>query len=596
MVVAAFGAMSSASAAEPTPEAGLRAEAAGRWADAVAVYERSVHAEPAQAHLWERIADIRATRLGDPTGAMRALKQAVKHAPDDARLHAKLSQAHAAVNQPAEALAAIDRATELAPTSVDYLRARAELAAWIGNYGVALDSYERLLVIDPNDSRALLASARVSHWSGDLASSEKAYRAYIRRQVDAETACIELSGVVSEQGDFARAIDTLNECRDRFNDSFALRKQTARVLAQAQRPTRALALVAELAANAEDYELGYTEALALHHAHRTREALNQLAYVTALRPHSRETSDLARFIRTPQRSSVTFDTGYTTSSDDITLKSYGGDGQWVLTPETRLLGAVSRQRISARPGSAYARVDGGTSIDYDRVVLGIQHRLTPALSVDVRAGQGRTAESSRLVYVLGADLQPSDELSLRLSRQQDLVMVSPRAASRGIERRANLLDVSWSPDFLNTVVARLAYDRFSDGNERWEVQMAPRRAILRTQRFNLDLGVTGIWFGFDRDPSNGYYAPSRYQRLAASAFAYWKLSDDDGVSVAVTLGPYKDNTMQSTKMGGDLSAAGYFGVYRDWLFKVRAAVSDYGGGAIGGYRARRLELSLVRRF
>ena len=174
--------------------------------------------------------------------------------------------------------------------------------------------------------------------------------------------------------------------------------------------------------------------------------------------------------------------------------------------------------------------------------------------------------------------------------------MSPRAAALGIERRANTLDATWTPDLRYTVASRLAYDTFSDGNDRWEAELAPRRAILRTQRLNLDLGVSGRWFGFDQDPGNGYYAPSLYQRYALTAFTYWKISDDDGVSVAFSYGPYKDNTQSGFRSGGDIVAEGFFGLYRDWFLDVKAGFSSYGGGPTAGYRSRTFELGLTRRF
>ncbi len=97
-------------AVPPVPDDGLRAEMQGRWADAVSIYRQALKANPAQAHLWERIADIDATRLKEPTHAADALREAVKYAPTDARLYHKLSQALAAAQQGPAALAAAKRA------------------------------------------------------------------------------------------------------------------------------------------------------------------------------------------------------------------------------------------------------------------------------------------------------------------------------------------------------------------------------------------------------------------------------------------------------------------------------------------------------
>ncbi|MDP3584668.1 MAG: tetratricopeptide repeat protein [Thiobacillus sp.] len=595
--ILAWALCSNLALAQSVPDAGLRAETAGQWADAVAVYAQALQANPAQAHLWERIADIRASQLKDPTGAATALAEAVKYAPDDARLHAKLSQAHAVAQQPAPALAVINRAVALEPGNAAYLRARAEIAAWQGDHAAAQDSYQRLLALAPDDAPAQLGTARVHHWRGELCESERAYQAYLTQHPDDAAARMETIVVVTELGDYARALEMLEIQAQRFGDSPALRKQQARVLAWAQRPTRALAEVDALApTHPDDYELAYTRTVALHHAHRPHEALASLAHVARLRPTSAETADLGRFIRTPLRSSATVGAAYSAGSDDVSLRRFGARGEYVINPDTRLFGGGDRQWLHADAGSGFEKPGGGTTLGYNRAWLGVQHRLSPMLSIDGQVGHGRTEGDGNFIYQVGADLQPADELALRVSRRQDLHTVSPRAAALGIERRANTLDANWTPDLRHTVAARLAYDTFSDGNDRWEAQLGPRRAFVRSQRFNLDLGISGVWFGYDRDPGNGYYAPSRYQRYALTAFTYWKLSDDDGISVAFGIGPYKDNTMGGYRTGGDISAEGFFGIYRDWYLNVKAAYSDYGGGYTGAYRSHLFELNLTRRF
>lgn len=753
--------------AQPVPDAGTRAEMQGQWAEAVEIYKQALKANPAQAHLWERIADIRATQLKMPARAAEALREAVKYAPKDARLQHKLSQAYAAALDSPAALTAINRAVELEPNNTTYLRARGEVATWTGDYALALDSFERVLAISPQDAEALLGAARaasrsgkkdaavpryraylvqrpqdkdvtleymeleaergntqvvqeydalyrqrfgeskeywlhmadiyalggnatassaalkeasrlapqdhalfnrlaqsyptekeakeaaaaieraveldpknleylrtradlasersdyamaldsyrriliiapgdpgarlgiarVNYWRSQLSESAAAYRDYLGQQPGVATALTEYIVVVTELGDYAHAMELLEDYRQRFGDNVAYRKQQARVLAWAERPTSALAIVAELSPSLrDDYDLGYTRTVALHYAHRPREALASLAEVTRLRPDSKETTDLGRFIRTPLRSNVTFGFGYATDSDDITIRHAGVRGEYVINPETRLFGGADRQRIEALSGSGFEKPDGGTSIGYNRTWLGMQHRYSPKLSLDAQVGNGTAEGDGKFIYELGADIQPIDELAMRLSRRQDLHAVSPRAAKLGIERRANTLDATWTPDLRYTIASRFAYDTFSDGNDRWEAELAPRRAFLRTQHLNLDLGVSGRWFGFDRDPGNGYYAPSRYERYALTAFTYWKISDDDGVSVAFSYGPYKDNTMSGFRNGGDIVAEGSFGLYRDWFLDVKASLSHYGGGATGAYRSQLFEINLTRRF
>ena len=545
---------------------------------------------------WLRMADIYAL-ANDPVASAAALKEATRLAPQDPALHYRLAQTYPSEKEAKDADAAIERAVELDPNNLEYLRTRAELAAWHGDYETALDSHRRILAIAPDDAGARLGIARVHYWRSQLDESARAYRDYLATQPGVAAAWIEYIVVVTELGDYARAMELLEDYRKRFGDNVAYRKQKARVLAWAERPTPALGLVGELEPTLrDDYELGYTRTVALHYAHRPREALASLADVTRLRPDSKETRDLTRFIRTPLRSSATVDFGYHAGSDDVSIRHAGLRGEYVINPETRLFGGTDRQWIHADSGSGYEKPDGGTAIGYNRVWLGVQHRLSPKVSLDAQVGNGTAEGDGRFVYEVGADLQPSDELAMRMSRRQDLFAVSPRAAKLGIERRANTLDATWTPDLRWTLASRFGYDTLSDGNDRWEAELAPRRAVMRTQRLNLDLGVSGRWFGYDEDPGNGYYAPSLYQRYALTAFTYWKISDDDGVSVVFSYGPYKDNTMSGFRAGGDIVAEGFFGIYRDWFLDVKAGVSRYGGGATSGYRSHMVELSLTRRF
>lgn len=583
--------------AQTVPDDGLRAEMAGQWADAVGIYETALKANPAQAHLWERIADIRATRLNSPAGAVEALREAVRVAPNDARLHHKLSQALAAVQDVPAALAAIERAVELEPDNLDYLRTRADIAAWRGEYAKALDSHQRILVRAPADAGARLGIARVRHWQGELDASKAAYQDYLAQHPEAPAPWLEFIAVLAELGDYADALEALETHLQRFGDSPALRRQRAQVLAWADRPTAALAHVAPLASQyPNDYELATTRTVALHYAHRPREALASLEATTKLRPDSKESADLARFIRTPLRSHANAGFGAFSGSDDVSVRHAFLRGAYVIAPETRVLGGIDRQRLHAKAGSGYVKPDGGTSIDYTRAWLGVQHRPSPVLSLDAQVGGGRAEGADTLVYEVGADYEPVDELVLRAAHRQDLFTASPRSAKLGIERRATTLDATWTPDLRWTLVGRVGLDTLSDGNERWEAVFAPRRAVLHTARVNLDLGVSGRWFGYDSDPGNGYYAASSYRRYAATAFTYWKLSDDDGMSVVVSYGPYKDNTMSGYRNGGDIAWEGFFGLYRDWYLNAKAGWSDYGGGATAGYRSNHFELSLTRRF
>lgn len=585
-----------AAAQPPVPEEGLRAEVEERWEDALRVYEAVLAQEPQRADLWQRTADIQA-RLGRLEAATLALLKAIDARPDDAALYFRLSQAHAVNRQPQAALAAASRAVELDPANLEYLRAQAQLANWAGETRTARESYRRILELAPGDAEARLGLARSRAWSGALDRAARDYRAYLAEHPEDREAWIEAAQVESWRGDYAVALETLEGYRERFGADRDYQGQRARVLAWAGRPSEALTIVEPLlAGQPDDYELNYTRTLALHHGRRPREALGSLPLLERLRPGSKDTDDLGRVVRTPLRSNLGLGFTWYSDSDDIRILRTELDGEWVLSPETRLTAGALTENLRADSGSGLDTVEGDEHINDYRLWVGARYRFTPAVALDGRFGRGFIEEESEFwLYRLGLELQPRDELRLRLERDRDLYALSPRAVSVGVKRNANRLLAQWQPDLRWFVEALADYSTLSDDNERWELVLAPRRAVLRSERFNLDLGVSTWWFGFDKDLDHGYYDPGTYQRHALTGFGYWKLSDDDGVSLIVGVGVQKDEEMSGYRFGEDVALEGIFGLYRDWLLRVALgwADRDQQSGSFDGFSA---QAALTRRF
>lgn len=545
---------------------------------------------------WLRMAEIYAL-AGDDHASAVALQKATRFAPNDPGLFFRLSQTYPSVVDAKNAMAAINRAVQLEPKNLEYLRAQADLAAWGSDYETALDSYSRILQIAPDDPGAVLGIARLEAWKGEIDAAAKQYQAYLDKNPQVQLVWIEYVEVQTERGNYALAMELLEQYRERFGENAAYQKQKARTLAWADRPTPSLSIVSDLEPTMpDDYELGYTRTVALAGAHRPSDALKSLADLVKLGPDSKETVDIQRYIKTPLRSNVNFSFAYQKSSDHITIKRAGVDGEYVINPETRIFGGTDKQWLHANAGSGFEKVNGSQNLGYERGWLGIRHRLSPQVSLDAQVGAGDADGRGNLIYEVGADLQPKDELSMRVFRRQDIYAVSPRAADLGVLRRANTLTMSWMPSLRYTVDGLLSYDTFSDGNERWELDLAPRRAFVRSQRLNLDLGVGGRWFGFQKNPEHGYYAPNTYERYSLNAYSYWKISDDDGISVSASIGPWKDNTMSGYRTGGDVVVEGFFGLYRDWMLDARGSLSHYGGAETGSYRSSMFELILTRRF
>lgn len=569
----------------------------GKYSEAVQLAEDYRRRFGESLDYWLLMADLYAL-TGNNHASADALAQAAQQAPEDAGVQFELAQSYASIEDAENALAAINRAVELEPNNLEYLRVRADLAAWNGDYGTALNSYERISALAPDDAGAMLGVARITYWRGETDKALRLYAAYLEIHPQIQIAWAEYIQLETENGNYATAIELLEQYRERFGETVTYSKLKARALAWAERPTPSLAIVSVLQPELpDDYEVNYTRTIALNNDHRPREAVDSLSTLIRLRPDSRDTADIQRYIRTPLRSHVNVFAGYKDDSDDISVIRAGAEGVYVLNPETRFWLAGDRLWLDAPRGSGFETIDGSGDIDYTRAWLGASRLMSKRWLLYGTLGGGSIENGDdEFVYEVGADIWPHDELSIRLFRRQDVYAISPRAVSLGIVRRNNQIDTSWTPNLRWTIDSTLAYSTFSDDNERWDIGIAPRRVIVRTENFNLDLGVSAYYFGFDNDPGNGYYAPSHYRRYSLTAFTYWKLSDDDGISLIFTVGPYKDNNMNSYETAFDIVGEGFFGIYRDWMLNIRGSFSQNGGLSTGAFEEWAFEAAITRRF
>ena len=81
-----------------------------------------------------------------------------------------------------------------------------------------------------------------------------------------------------------------------------------------------------------------------------------------------------------------------------------------------------------------------------------------------------------------------------------------------------------------------------------------------------------------------------------TGFFYWKIDEDNGVSLVVSLGQQKDDTMSDFKVGSDAVLQGFFGINRDWYLRVYGALLDNEEISSGAYRSNTIGFVLMRRF
>jgi tetratricopeptide (TPR) repeat protein len=573
----------------------LRAEMRKDWDRAIALYSLMLDRDPKRVDLWLRIADIEGAR-GKPEKAAEALSRATAITPDDDALYFKLSQALSVANKPEEALAAIEKAVGLKPESREYLKARAELASWSKRLDVADESWQKVLELNPDDEEALLGLARVKLWRGETDGSVRYFKRYLKKKPDDGAATIEYARAEYFRGNYTKSLKVLKGYREKFGEDDAYERERARVLASAGRPREALRIVdVQDEKYPEDYDLRVIKTIALSEARRHREALDNLKMVEELEPENPQTSDVRRFVTLPVRSRITPSFGLYIDTDDLLIFTETLDVYVSPKPGTFLFGGIRTDQLTAEEGSGLEAKDGEETVEHYQGWIGASHVFTPEVRVAGGVG-GATAESETIpTYFLNLALQPRDELTVSLLSNYGFYVISPRSVDEGVKRLQSGVLLHWKPVIGYDVDASFGYDFFSDENRKWEVTLAPRREVLRTQYLNLDLGVRAWWFGFRRDLDNGYYDPEFYQRYVATAFSYVKFSDEIGLSLMGEAGVQKDEEEKTFDFSGSASAAAIFGIFGDWSLRLRGSVFNTRLES-GAFTAFSTQIEIERRF
>lgn len=589
--------------AAPGPDAAAwessvqQAETAGRWDEAGMLYREELGRNPGRAELWVKLADLENAR-GNTNAVIPALEAAVKAKPADAALHARLSKLYATANKPVPAFREIDEAARLDPQQPEYWKARANLANWLGRYRDAGDSYERLIALTLQGAAYGLMLAKARTWQGDLDGGARAYRSYLKTNPENADALLEYARVESWRGDYGAALGALDQYEKQFPSTPKPDADRARTLAWADRPRAAESLNEPLLAKKPgDYELQTTRTVALAKGNRTAEALESLDKLVALRPDSEEVVELKRFIEAPLKSDATLYGRYYRDEDNLRIWQESLAGTWSVNPETRIGAHVEFWQLSADLGSGLENVDGSESADYTKAALDLRRILRPSLELSASAGYASVDEADGyVVYDLTLGARPGDEFRAAVRQQHDYLLVSPRTASLGIRRDTSIVSADWTPG-MNVIVAGVGqYDRYTDGNERWGALLGPRVVTLRTDVWDLDVGVRAQLFGFSQDLDSGYYDPELYQQYALTLFNYLKMTPDSGLSLIAAAGYFRDDSMTQFDFGWSADAELMLGLRRGWTGRLSGHVVQNLRESGGAFNAVAASATLVRRF
>ena len=544
------------------PAAGLKAEAAGDFDAAIAIYEQTANEAP-RSDLWVRISQIEAVR-----------------------------------NHPREALDAIDRAVALEPNNVDLLRSRAELASWAGDYERAEDSNRRLGTLT-GEPGAELGLARIAAWRGRTAASIEHYHAYLQRVPEDSVATIELARQETWRGNAREALAVLDGYREHFGETVDYRIERGRALVTGDRPRAAIEILEPLVAERpEDYEAWLVYTLALSVAGRRTDAVSSsdaLARIDAANPR---TAEVRAYVMTPIRSSVRPRYELYDDSDDVRHNLLGVDAGLALSPRTRLVAEGTVTDVSSEPGSGLAPLDGDETVRETGGDLGVVLNLDGAGELEGRLGGMQVDDDGPelLTWLASARLTPTDALGIVVEGQRDFLDVSARSLDLGIERTAGRAALRVSPAVAWTIEAGGSRESYSDDNGRWEARVAVIDGVLRRQLVNVDIGVVSRWQWFDEDKDNGYYDPARYEQHLGVVSTYWKLDDQAGLSVRGGLGAFRDDVIDSFERSSEIAGEATFGITTDWTLVARAAWLDNVRSVTGAFNAAGVGLYLTRRF
>ena len=585
----------SAAAQTRVPQNGLAAEGEGRWEDALAIYRAELQRQPSATELWLRMADIHA-RLERPQDSIADLEHAVQTNLSDHATFYRLSQAYAAAGHAEPALLALEAALAVAAESEVYLHAHATIATWAGEYDAAARSYRTLRQRHPGDPALTLALARVKVWAGHTDAATGLYREYLAAADASSDVWLELARAESWRGNFAGALTPLREYRNRVGETTDYAREMASTLARGGRPRQALRYLEPILADTpDDYGLALSRTVALAGVGRQGDAAITLAVANALLPDRAETAATANLLRSLLGSNAGPAATVYSDSDGLRTIRIAPRFDVGFNSDTRLQGGYAHVDLDARAGSGLDPIGGGTSATVAHGWAGLSQRVG-RFTFGGSLGQARLESRDLVTYSGFVGLTPSDSLALSLERQSTFAAISPRTVALGLSRLVHRGQVEWTPAIRYVIAADASYEELGDGNERWEMFVAPRAAIARTERLNLDLGLLAHRFGATENLENGYYDPRKYEYYAVVIAPYWKASENIGVNVSIGLGGQRDDASAAFRFGGNSSVAATFGIYERWLFKVHAGTTTNRRLESGAFRGYSSGIELLRRF
>lgn len=437
--------------------------------------------------------------------------------------------------------------------------------------------------------------ARIQMGRGDSRGALQLMRAHVVAHSDDRAARFDLVRYLTWSGNYAQAEGVLRADPDAERSPEG-QQLHAGLLAWAGRIETAQALNAPLlSAHPDDFLANYTQAIALRQSAKPRAALPYVEAVQRSKPGSDDANGLELGTRVLSESFIALDYDHASDSDHLVSSRPTLRAELAQGDALRYTIELGRWENRSPSSSPFAAVDGAGSVAQDRGLFGLRYASSLATVWSAALGYSSISNSGALLWRAGVDHRAEDDWRLGLQLDHDRLAVSPRSLSLGLTRTGAVGQIHWTPDMLWTGDILLRDDHYSDSNNSVEWDAALRRAVVRHSGVMLDLGAQLQHISYDRNPGNGYYAPSDYRRYALTANAYFGLGKNVGLSLQGALGRQRDETFTSWRRADDISAAVIFGIFTPWQLRAYAGYSERVQNT-GAYAGRNWGMTLTRRF
>lgn len=429
---------------------------------------------------------------------------------------------------------------------------------------------------------------------GDSAGALQLMREHVAEHPDDRGARLDLVRYLIWNGAYARAEKVL------LADPGAAQSGEGRglhayLLAGAGRVRGARALDAPiLAADANDFQANYTEALALMQSTRPMLALPYVEAVKRLKPEGNDGPDLERRAWVRRASFVSLGSTHRSSTDELSSMHPTLWGEYRVNEALRLTGELGSWRYHADAGSPFIALDGD-DVHESRGLVGLRYAPNEYSELQLALGRSSIDGDGAALWRARGELRFSDAFTGTLLFERDRVAASPRSLSLGLARRGGELQLHWTPDLNWTGDAWVRRENYSDDNHRGSLIVALRRSALRRPKLSLDLGGIVEHQHYDFNPGNGYYAPDDYRRYGLTAHAYVGLGVESGLALHAVLGRQRDETFSSWKSANDFDATLIVGALSKWEGRFTVAYTQRAQD-FGAYEGVSVGATVTRRF